>query len=120
MPKVVLIEDDETMVLLLETLLKIEGFSVAAPPPTGSEDIVALLIKEKPDIALIDVHLKRTSGLDILKCMRQDSAMRSIKVVMTSGIDVGTKCLAEGAEAFLLKPYMPEDLVRIIRTVLAE
>ncbi len=120
MPKVVLIEDDATMIQLLETLLKIEGFTVVAPPHAGSEDTVAMLSKEKPDVAFIDVHLKRASGLDILRCIRQDSTMSSMKIMMTSGIDMGTKCLAEGANSFLLKPYMPEDLVRTIREILAE
>jgi CheY-like chemotaxis protein len=120
METVLIIEDDATMVVLLETLLDIEGFSVVAPPSAGSEDLVPLLAKVKPDVAFIDIHLKKTNGLDLLRCIRQDQELNCIKIVMTSGIDLGSKCIAEGADAFLLKPYMPEDLVRLIRKVIAK
>jgi CheY-like chemotaxis protein len=37
---------------------------------------------------------------------------------MSSGMDFNERCLREGADAFILKPYMPDDLVRTIRQAL--
>ncbi len=63
-PKILLAEDDVTMVSLLKTLLKMEGFEVVALQ--ADADVPAAVRSEKPDVILLDVHLGPQSGLDIL------------------------------------------------------
>ena len=55
MKKVLLVEDDETMVALLKTLLKMEGYRVTALD--AGADIVQTVLMTKPDILLMDVYL---------------------------------------------------------------
>ena len=118
--KVLLIEDDHTMITLLRTLLRIEGFEVALLESDESlEAILASIRKDKPDVALLDVHLRQVNGLDLLYAIREDPECHDMHVIMSSGIDFGQQCLDGGADAFILKPYMPEDLISKLRQVSA-
>lgn len=111
--KVLLAEDDVIMVSLLKTLLKMEGFDVVALH--ADADVPAAVRKEKPDVILLDVHLSRQSGLDILDSLRSSQDTIEARVVMSSGASVKDECIRRGANGFLLKPYMPDDLIAILK-----
>jgi DNA-binding response OmpR family regulator len=117
MHRILLIEDDTTMLGLLQTLLQMEGFEVIQSNEDELEAIVSEIRREKPTLALIDVNLRHISGLDILRQIRQDAELNKICVLMSSGMDVGDKCLAEGADGFILKPYMPDELIKKIHKI---
>ena len=113
MSKIILAEDDHTMVSLLKTLLKMEGFEVVALD--ANSDVPAAVLREKPAILLMDVHLGGQNGMDIVKEIRKDSRNAKINIVMTSGLNVKDECLKRGANYFLLKPFMPDDLIDVLR-----
>ena len=113
MQKVMLAEDDATMLHLLKTLLKMEGFQ---PIPLDTDaDIVSEVLSQQPDALLMDVHLANKNGIDELKRLRGMEGGGQVRVVMASGLDVGETCLSQGADAFLLKPFMPDDLIAALR-----
>jgi DNA-binding response OmpR family regulator len=118
MSKVMLIEDDRTMLSLLGTLLQIEGFQVVMAADQKMNEIFTQLSQEQPDIALLDVNLRQGSGLDLLQHIRQDETLNHVRILMSSGIDYRDQCLEKGADSFILKPYMPEDLINLIYTTL--
>jgi CheY-like chemotaxis protein len=111
--KVLLAEDDITMVSLLKTLLKMEGFEVIALQ--ADADVPAAVIAEKPDVLLLDVHLSHQSGFDIVDALRNSPVTANVRVVMSSGANVKEECMRHGANSFLLKPYMPDDLISILK-----
>jgi CheY-like chemotaxis protein len=115
MSKVMLIEDDLTLVGLLKTLLEIEGFTISIADRQDLDRIPQLIHQDQPGVVLMDVHMRVTNGLDILRSIRQDPDLDQVRVIMTSGIDLGDQCLAAGANGFMLKPYIPDDLVEMIR-----
>jgi CheY-like chemotaxis protein len=114
-----LAEDDATMLVLLRTLLEIEGFQVKTFTGRTQADLVAHLDQEKPDVLLMDVHLYNLNGVAALRALRQDQALQNLQVIMTSGSDVNEECLKEGANAFLMKPYMPDTLIKMINQQLS-
>ena len=111
--KVLLAEDDSTMVSLLTTLLNMEGFNVVALH--ADADVPAAVRSEKPDILLMDVHLMHQSGLEILEAIRKSEDTSHTRVVMSSGANVKEECINRGANGFLLKPYMPDELITILK-----
>lgn len=115
MVKVLLIEDDLTMLSLLRTLLEIEGYLVVKLSQNG--DLLERIRQELPDIILLDVHLKHQNGVDLLKRIRQDEHVRHVRIIMTSGSDAGAACLAAGADDFLMKPFMPDSLMSKIKAL---
>ena len=119
MHKVMLIEDDRTMLSLLTTLLGMEGFDVVKAGDDSVEVVYQAVKTEKPDAVLLDVNLHHVNGLDVLRRMRQDPEMASVRVVMSSGIDYSEQCREAGAQSFIMKPYMPDDLINMIRQALS-
>ncbi len=113
MAKILLAEDDTTMVSLLETLLKMEGFEVMTLDVDS--DVPAVVRNEKPDALFMDVHLGDQSGMQILESIRRNHDLANVRVVMTSGLNMEAECLNHGANAFLLKPFMPDDLINILK-----
>jgi CheY-like chemotaxis protein len=113
MAKILLAEDDPTMVSLLQTLLKMEGFETVAVDTRA--DIPRAVLLEKPDILFMDVHFGRQSGMDIVESIRNNPQIASVRVVMTSGLNVKEECMQSGADDFLLKPFMPADLIGILK-----
>lgn len=113
MPKVLLAEDDHTMVSLLKTLLKMEGFEVVALDVNA--DVPAAVQNENPDALLMDVHLGKQSGMDIIQAIRKNPALTNVRIVMTSGLNMKEECLKYGANHFLLKPFMPDDLLKVLK-----
>jgi DNA-binding NtrC family response regulator len=112
-PKVLLAEDDLTMISLLKTLLSMEGFDVVTLQ--ANADVLAAIRNEKPSVLLLDVHLGSQNGLDILNDIRSSLDIQGTKVVMSSGANVKEECMTRGAFGFLMKPYMPDELTTLLK-----
>lgn len=118
--KILIIDDDSTMLELLQTLLDMEGFEVNVLEANYSSENIAVIIKEtQPVLVLCDVFLKDTNGLDLLKSIRSAPELNQVRVLMSSGIDYSHECFNEKADGFILKPYMPEDLIKKINDILS-
>lgn len=114
--KIMLVDDDRTMVALLKTLLELDGYEVVQPPDFA--DLIGSIKESNPSLILMDVFLKDADGVDLLREVRSDPALGAIPVVMTSGMDVSDQCKDAGASAFVLKPYDPETLASVIQNQL--
>jgi len=93
--------------------LKMEGFSVVAL--RADADVPAAVRKENPNVLLLDVHLMHQSGFEILDEIRNSGDIADTRVVMSSGSNVREECMYHGADGFLMKPYMPDDLITILK-----
>ena len=115
MKTVFLAEDDMTMVGLLTTLLKMEGYQVTVMGRDA--DIVESVLRTKPDILLMDVRMVDRNGIEELARLRKSPGGDVVRVLMTSGLDVKEQCLENGANGFILKPFMPEELFNCLRSL---
>jgi DNA-binding response OmpR family regulator len=113
MPKIMLAEDDPTMLSLLRTLLKMEGFETVTL--NEQENVLDAIYRDHPDLILLDVHLTQGNGVDLLREIRADVNLPNIFVIMQSGMNLEAECKAAGADTFLLKPYMPDVLINSIK-----
>ncbi len=118
MLKVMLIEDDPTMVSLLTTLLDLEGYMVQAPANHKMEGLISAIIDEHPQIALVDVNLRTGSGLDLVREIRLEPEIKDIRILMSSGLNLKQECIQAGADGFIMKPFMPEELIDLIRNTI--
>lgn len=111
--KIVVLEDEAVLVELLHDLLGLEGYEVSKFK--NSDNIMAELRLTRPDAILIDVNLKGANGLELLGKIRADEDLKDTLVVLSSGMDYRQESLARGADDFLMKPYMPDDLMSILK-----
>ena len=118
MPRVLLIEDDFTMLSLLNTLLQIEGFETFNPADDRPDTILQAIRQYKPDVTLLDVNLHQCCGTDLMQTIRNDPELKDQRVIMSSGLDLRYECRQAGANSFLLKPYMPDDLIKLIKLII--
>ena len=113
MSKVLIVDDDRTMVSLLKILLEMDGFDVANISMGGQ--LIEKVRAEKPDLVLLDIFLSDADGKEVLAELRNTTDLADLRVVMTSGMDLADQCMEAGADAFLLKPYTPEQLMKTIQ-----
>jgi len=113
MSKVLIVDDDRTMISLLKILLEMDGYEVANISVGGQ--FINKVRNEKPDLVLMDVFLADSDGTEILKQLRKTTDIANVRVIMTSGMDLTDQCMDAGADAFLLKPYTPEQLMKVIQ-----
>ena len=115
--KILIVDDDRATSTLLRTLFEIEGFvGIVCPKP---EDVLNTVRRERPEVVLMDVHLAEVDSIQILREIRADAELQTVPVVMTSGMDVREKCEANGASAFMQKPFKPSELVALIKKQMA-
>lgn len=110
-----IVDDDRTMNSLLKTLLELDGFAVVLA--SRGEIVLSTALAEKPDAVLMDVNIADADGMQLLREMRQHPELQSLPVVMSSGMDLERECMDFGANAFILKPYPPDQLSNTLRKV---
>lgn len=119
MPNIVVVDDDITNVQLLQMLLELDGFKVHAC--TNLEQALAIT-NASTNAFVVDWHLERNaSGLDLLRAIRQgETAARADTAVIISSGDHRREqeALAAGANHFLLKPYPPDELSKLLASLL--
>lgn len=113
MARVLLAEDDQTMVGLLTTLLHMDGFEVSAVD--ADEDVVAAVQAYRPEFLVLDVHLAQQNGLDVVEAIRKSESDSRVHIIMISGLNLREEAVRRGADDFLVKPFMPDDLMRLLR-----
>lgn len=77
---------------------------------------------ERPDILILDSMMPVMSGQHVLQKLKSDAATASIPVVMLTarkGQEDVVAALQNGADDYMTKPFMPEELLLRVRTVLA-
>jgi len=111
MPKVLVIEDDPELVSLLCTLLTMEEYSVVTPRNHQIKEVLRLFLDELPEVALVDVNLSLGSGLDLVRQIRAQPELKDTRILMTSGLDMERECMKSGADAFIQKPFMADELL---------
>ncbi len=98
-------------------LVEVHGFEVAVAR-RGSE-VVSLARREQPDVFLIDYHLLDMDGIELIIALRADQEFAQTPIVMASGMDVSREAITAGANAFLTKPYEPDDLSDLFKQLTA-
>ena len=116
MTTVLLVEDDTQTSNLLNILFDIEGINCVIPQDFLFESIKTLIVNNKPDIILMDVNLKQNNEISLLNNFKENKLLeQNVKIIMTSGSDLRDECIAAGADDFLLKPYMPDELLNKVK-----
>lgn len=110
---ILVIDDDKSILRTFTRILSKAGYAVDVAE-TGKEGIEKAE-KKKYDLALVDVRLPDIDGINLLN-MLQDSIRDAVKIVITGfpSLEIGVNALDAGADAYLVKPVKPEELLALI------
>ena len=111
--KVIIIENDEAMTLLLNTILDLQGYEVTVSNSydTSIDTIPALIILDAGNIDSL-------KGVEICKKLRQDPNFDKTKIIMTSIYHDKELILNAGADLYIPKPYEIPNLIKWIEKLL--
>ena len=114
--KVLIIEDEGDMCLLLNLILDGEDFELDHVPTLLAAD--EYLQKESPAIIILDNKLPDGFGIDFITYIKQKYP--AIKIIMISGFDAAAKdvALENGADIYLEKPFTRAQIFQAIETLL--
>jgi diguanylate cyclase (GGDEF)-like protein len=119
--KVMIVDDEPIMMEVVQAFLEDAGYGNFLTTDNSNEAL-ALMLKERPDVLLLDLIMPGKSGFDLLSEIRSEPVLRYLPViVLTAASDPDTKlqALELGATDFLSKPVDPSELSLRLRNALA-
>lgn len=110
MTKIMLIDDDASMRLLIEQIVRRGGYDFCCA--SGGEAGLEMLRAERPDFLVLDVMLPDTNGFEICQVIRSEGRTIPIMFLTAKG-DIVDKSIGfkAGADDYLVKPFQPEELL---------
>jgi two-component system, OmpR family, phosphate regulon response regulator PhoB len=119
MPKVLIVEDEEPISLLLKYNLEAEGYSVEV---CARGDDAEILLKESvPDLLLLDWMLPGLSGIELCRRLRAREETERLPVIMLTARGEEAeriRGLSTGADDYVVKPFSVPELMARIRAML--
>ena len=117
MKKILLIEDDYHLGLILKDQLEMNGYEVCLlrePKKT-----VENLVNEKFDLVITDKLLNGVDGTEICNKIRNTESISNTPILMMSGLDGAREiCIAAGATNFIAKPFEVDSLLQSIEATI--
>jgi len=122
MQKILIVEDEPEVLQLYSDILKEAKFEVITAK-NGAEGLGSAL-SFKPDLILLDIQMPVMDGIDMLKNLKIDNAVKNIPVIVLTNYS-DTKKIAEamesGARGYLIKVNLKNgDLVKSVKTTLSK
>lgn len=119
MPRILILDDDKDLLMVIKSLLRKKGFDVFAYSDWSMawNGVKAY----KPQLILLDVFLPGTDGLDACKKLKSTSFSRHIPVIMFSSYpNIAETAINEfGADDFIAKPFETTEIIKKIHNVLS-
>jgi len=111
---IVIVEDEEMVRTALEQWLRLSGFEVAAA--SNTDDGLVLIDDLRPEVVLSDMRMPGGSGIELLRAVRERSTTTEVILITGHGdVPMAVEAMREGAFDFIQKPYVPDQLVKVIR-----
>ena len=118
MAKVVIIDDESSILELMSKLCRSVGHQVV-PCLTGAEGLDAVR-SHHPELVIVDLRIGDVSGLDIVKTCRQESPNSAVIMVTGHGsVETAVEAMRLGTFDYLTKPFDLDDLIKTVSHALA-
>jgi DNA-binding response OmpR family regulator len=111
---ILIVDDDKSILRTFTRILQKNGYDIDSAE-TGKEAIEKADSRHY-DLALVDIRLPDMDGTDLLAKIKKP-LQSTIKIMITGfpSLESGVKALDEGADAYLVKPVKPEELLMLIK-----
>ncbi|WP_029060108.1 phosphate regulon transcriptional regulator PhoB [Stappia stellulata] len=119
MPKVLIVEDEEPLIMMLRYNLEAEGYSVDTC--MRGDEAELLLREQQPDLLLLDWMLPGLSGIELCRRLRARPETERLPVIMLTARgeeQERIRGLATGADDYVVKPFSIPELMARVRAML--
>jgi DNA-binding NarL/FixJ family response regulator len=119
--KLLLIDDDPNLILLVKDYLEFRGYNVDTAE--NGREALEILDNLVPDMIICDVMMPEMDGYTLVKHIRQEPVTNRIPVLFLSAKGQSqdrVKGLNEGADVYMSKPFEPEELVAQVESSLKQ
>ncbi|MEI7895639.1 MAG: response regulator [bacterium] len=114
--KILIIDDEQTMRLLLEKFLS-KNYDVVAKK--DGKEALEWLEENLPDLIISDIQMPNMDGYDFLTMLRKRGFTKHTPVIMLSGASEKSedrvRCYQAGAQDYLTKPFSPVELTELVK-----
>lgn len=117
MEKILLVEDEKSISMVLKAYLRKAGYEVEQA--YDGHDAVALFEQGQPSLVMLDLMLPGMDGLSILKLIRKNSDCPVVILSALNSDEHKRKGLEAGADAYICKPFIGEEVVARVQEVLS-
>jgi DNA-binding response OmpR family regulator len=116
--KVLIVDDEPDILLMLRVNLEAEGYRTALA--ADGETALRRINEDRPDVILLDVMMPVMDGWSVLESLARDLFAHRVVVVSakTSERDI-VRALELGASAYVSKPFDPDELIEVVGRVLS-
>ena len=117
MATIIVLDDVSDAANLVRRILERQGHTVHAF--TEEEEAIAFAAANKPDLAILDIKLKKMTGVEVLEELKKNTP--SIKVIMLTGyptLETARESLQLGANEYCVKPIDKSELEAKVAEVL--
>lgn len=117
--KILVVDDDPTMVKLINVNLKLNNYSVIEA--TSGEQALDVLSKESLDLVVLDIMMPGVDGWEVLRRIRGSAETQEMPVILVTAKTQDSDVIRGwelGADEYVIKPFNPLLLVEVIKMVL--
>ncbi|WP_218082822.1 response regulator transcription factor [Anthocerotibacter panamensis] len=114
-----LVDDDPHFVMLMGDFLEKRGFQVSRA--NDGRQGLELSQRQNPDLIVCDIMMPKMNGYELVQVLRQQSQKTWTPVIFLSAkgeISDRIRGLQEGADAYLVKPFEPDELIALIESLI--
>jgi twitching motility two-component system response regulator PilG len=119
--KILAVDDENDILLIIKTALLSEGFDVTTAA-SGPEALTAMA-EEVPDLVVLDMMMPEMTGFDVLAEMRKSSTLLTVPVIMLTGTtdkDKIREAIDVGVSYYIVKPFEFHDLISKVNLAIAD
>jgi len=116
---ILIVDDDRTILKSLREILESEGYSVETVQT--SQEAIEKTKTQFYNLALLDIKLPDMEGTKLLKAMHETSP-KMVKIMVTGypALQNAVESLNMGADAYLMKPVHPQEMLKVVEEKLKE
>lgn len=117
MPRILIVDDEPSILSVLSSLLKGQGFDIQ--PSLGGEKAIEYLNTESFDLMLTDIRMEPVDGLELLKHAKSRHPTMSVMMVTAYGsVETAVEAMKEGAFDYVTKPFKVDELLITVQRAL--
>ena len=115
-PRVLVVEDDEEIALVLQRSLRLEGYEVriVGDGETALDQSAAF----NPDLVILDLGLPKLDGIEVARRLRSADDVPILMLTARDALESRVEGLDSGADDYLVKPFDLQELLARVRALL--